>query len=105
LIENLMSARVKQFRQAFYQYHRLGLDVMHQDTEEGQKIMSKCIDQFSQVQKNYPNNSIIPAMLSTKSAEIIEVFKMADRNSKTKLFQTLSQMDPANVQKYSVLRF
>lgn len=105
LIENLLSARVKQFRQAYYQYHRLGLDVMHQDADEGQKIMSKCVEQFSQVNRNYPNNAIIPAMLGTKSNEIIEVFKQADKNTKNKIFQILSTMDPSNVQKYSVLRF
>ena len=105
LIENLLSARAKQLRQAYYQYHRMGLDLMHKDPDEGKKTMLKSIEQFSQVNKNYPNNTIIPALLGTKSSEIIEVFKQAEKNQKTKMFQVLSTMDPSNVQKYSVLRF
>lgn len=105
LIENLLSARVKQFRQAYYQYHMQGLDIMHQNAKEGQTNIVKCIEQFSQVNKSYPNNALIPAILGTKSSEIVEILKQAERSQKTKVFQILSNMDPSNVQKYSVLRF
>ena len=105
LVENLLSARVKPLRQAYYQYHRLGLDMMHQDTDEGKSIMLKSVEQFSQVNRSYPNNTIVPALLGTKSNEIVEVFKQGEKNQKTKVFQVMSTMDPSNVQKYSVLRF
>lgn len=105
LVENLLSARVKPLRQAYYQYHRMGLDMMHQDTDEGKDVMLKSVEQFGQVNRSYPNNTIVPAILGTKSNEIIEIFKQAEKNQKTKVFQILSTMDPSNVQKYSVLRF
>lgn len=105
LVENLLSARVKPLRQAYYQYHRMGLDMMHQDTEEGKSVMLKSVEQFGQVNRSYPNNTIVPAILGTKSNEIVEVFKQAEKNQKTKVFQVMSTMDPSNVQKYSVLRF
>ena len=40
----------------------------------------------------------------TKSDEIVEVFKAADRTSKSRVMQIMRKLDGANANKYDVLR-
>ncbi|MEL6923425.1 MAG: DUF4835 family protein, partial [Bacteroidota bacterium] len=83
LIENILNPRVQPYRQAMYNYHRQSLDIMSEDVEGGKVTMLSAIESVGNVNKAYPNAMIIQTFTNTKSQEIIEIFKLGNRQQKT----------------------
>lgn len=104
LIENLVNPRTTIMRQAWYDYHRLGLDVMHKDPTLGQTVIFAAIQKVAEVNNNYPNSMIVRMFSNAKSDEILEIFKQADRMQRTEVYQLMRRIDPSNASKYNVLR-
>ena len=103
IIENILSARARNYRQAMYDYHRLGLDMMHTDEETAKSVLFQAIEQIGAVNKSYPNAMIIQMFANAKAAEIVEVFKEGSTQQKTKVRQIMSKMDAANANKYKAI--
>lgn len=100
LIENILSPRCRPFRQAIYDYHRHGLDFMQEDVAAGRAVMADAIDALNGVNRSYPNSMILQVFASTKADEIIEIFKAAPPQEKTKIVQTMSSVDPPRASNY-----
>jgi hypothetical protein len=103
LIENLLHPRMKQYRQAFYEYHRVCLDKLADDAERSRAIMLSSLTSIGQVDVEYPNSMLIQIFGDTKKDEIIEIFKVADRGSKIKVKTIMVGLDASKKDKYSVL--
>jgi len=103
IIESTLSPRARNYRQAMYDYHRLGLDMMHDDQETAKSILLQAIEQIGAVNKSYPNAMIIQMFANAKASEIVEVFKEGSSQQKTKVRQLMSKMDAANANKYKAI--
>ncbi len=104
IIENMLSPKMTEYRQAIYRYHRMSLDVMATDPAKGQSEMLAALNQVDKARSTYPNTMVLRMFAVTKSDEIIEVFKAADRTSKSRVMQIMRKLDGANANKYDVLR-
>ena len=104
VLENVLSPKLVTYRQAMYQYHRLGLDNMAQNLSTGQTEMYGAIVALDGARNQYPNSIALQLFANSKSEEIIEVFKGADQSSKNKVMQVMRRIDVANANKYDVLR-
>lgn len=100
LIENLLSPRVRPFRQAIYDYHRQGLDMMYQDVAVGRAVMTQAVEKLGDVNRSYPNSMILQVFANTKSDEIIEIYKGAGQQEKTAVTQTMERVDPPRASEY-----
>ncbi|MEK7255615.1 MAG: DUF4835 family protein, partial [Bacteroidota bacterium] len=100
IAENLLASRVRPFRQAMYDYHRQSLDIMHQDAIAGRAVMTQAIESLSEVNRNYPNSMILQIFASTKSDEIIEIYKAGAAQEKTKVVQVMEKVDPPKASVY-----
>ncbi|MEY3052888.1 MAG: hypothetical protein RLY31_2673 [Bacteroidota bacterium] len=100
LIENLLSPRVRPFRQSFYDYHRQGLDVMYTDVALGRAVMTQALDKLNDVNKSYPNSMILQVFANSKSDEIIEIYKGAGTQEKSAVTQTMERIDPPRASTY-----
>src|SRR5690606_19052162 len=76
LVENLLSPRVRPMRQAMYNYHRQGLDIMSADVETGRAVITQALDEVARVNQSYPNSMIVQLFNNEKSSEIVEIFKV-----------------------------
>ena len=103
IVENILSPRVRPYRQAMYDYHRLGLDMMHTDQETAKSVMLKAIEEIGTVNKAYPNSMIIQMFANAKASEVVEVFKEGNSQQKTKVKQLMSKMDASNANKYKAI--
>ena len=104
LIENARSPRFRRYREAFYAYHRLGLDKMYDDVEGGRTVMMNAIIDVGRVNKEV-QNTILPRLFSdTKRLEIVNVFMVADANSKTKVRSVMLDIDPQQTEAYKDLQ-
>jgi hypothetical protein len=100
LIENILSPRVRPFRQATYDYHRQGLDVMSSDVAVGRAVMTQALESLDGVNKSYPNSMILQVFANTKSDEIIEIYKGAGPQEKSTVTRTMERVDPPRASSY-----
>jgi hypothetical protein len=104
LIENLLSPKVKPYREAMYQYHRYGLDMMHKDPIQSQQVIMRALTSTDQVRESYPTVMVTRMFVNAKSDEILEIFKGADKATKSLVVQVMRRLDVTNANKYNVLR-
>lgn len=104
LIENLLSPRVRAYRQAMYEYHRQGLDLMADNPAAGRAIISAALQELQKVSQAYPNTMILQLFALAKSQEIVEIFKQSNPNEQSSVIQTMSLIDPANATRYRAIR-
>lgn len=104
MIENILSPRVRIFRESFYNYHRQGLDYMADDIGKGRGAIKTALEAIVGVTKSYPNSMIVQMFANSKANEIIEIYKMSPPEERTVISQILSGLDPANANRYRVLR-
>ncbi|MCB0624896.1 MAG: DUF4835 family protein [Saprospiraceae bacterium] len=104
IVENLLSPRVRPYRQAIYDYHRQALDIMGTDVASGRTIMVNALEQLNKVNQSYPNSMIIQMFVNAKSNEIVEIFKQGNPQEKNQVIQFMTKMDAANASKYKSIR-
>ena len=104
IIENILSPRVRPYRQAVYDYHRQALDIMSENVDAGRAIMVQAIESIRGVAQAYPNAIIIQMFVNSKSEEIVEIFKRGSRTEVDKVIRAMTKMDASNSAKYRSLR-
>ncbi|MDX1943202.1 MAG: DUF4835 family protein [Saprospiraceae bacterium] len=104
IIENILSPRVRPFREAMYEYHRLALDVMSENVSNGRTAIVGAIEKIGNVNQAYPNSMIVQMFNNTKSQEIVEIFKRGTLAEQDKVIQIMSRVDPANSSKYRQIK-
>jgi len=104
IIENLLSPRVRPFREALYNYHRYGLDVMADQREEGRAVMAQALDDVQKVFQVYPNAVILQLFANAKSSEIVEVFKRGTRQEQDQVVRIMSRIDAPNADQYQTIK-
>ena len=102
--ENMLSPRYASFRQAWYNYHRKSLDIMHSDPQQAILTMLEALKEVEKTNASYPNTIGVLMFLTAKSDEIVEVMKNGSRTQKTTVYDIMRKLDPANTVKYNALR-
>ncbi len=104
MIENLLNSRFKSYREAWYNYHRKGLDVMHTNTGLALATLTDALKEVEKTHLSYPNSVGVLTFVTSKSEEIVEIFKNADRTQKTTVYEIMRKLDPSNSGKYNAIR-
>lgn len=104
LIQDLLNPNIRSFRQAYYEYHRLSLDIMADDAARGKAIMLSALSAIEKANQTYPNSIVMRNFASAKTEEIVEIFKVTNRGEKKRVHGILAALDPANADKYAILK-
>ncbi len=104
-VENMLSPRLKNYRQGIYEYHRLGLDNAAQDMSRCKAAIMSCLEKMEEAHQAYPNTLAVRTFSVTKTDEMIEIFKNAPTDQKTRFIQIMTKLDPANSSKYNQVGF
>ena len=104
IMENLLSPRFTSFREAWYNYHRKSLDIMYANPEQAVATMVEALKEVEKTNVAYPNSIGILMFISTKSEEIVEIMKNANRTQKNTVYDIMRKLDPANSGKYNAIR-
>lgn len=104
LMENLINPRMKAFRRAFYEYHRLCLDQSTKDMNVARRDMVAAINAIAQTDRSYPNTYLMQIFINSKSGEIIEIFKKGTTQEKDEVYRAMTAIDPSNSSQYKVLK-
>ena len=100
LAENLLTPRVRPFRQTFYDYHRQGLDAMHENSITARAVMTQALSTLMEVNQIYPNSMVMQVFTNTKADEIIEVYKGGFPNEKSDIIKVMVKIDPSKASTY-----
>jgi len=100
LIENIMNTTYSPIREASYKFHRLGLDVMTENIENGRTAVSESLELLRKVNRQKPGLFLLQLFLDAKRDELINVYSQAAPIDKTKAINILKEIDPANSSKY-----
>jgi Domain of unknown function (DUF4835) len=104
-VENMLSPRLKNYRQGIYEYHRLGLDVASTDANRCKLAILQCLDKMDEAQQAYPNTLAVRTFAGTKTSELIEIFKNSSSDQKSRFIQIMTRIDPANSSKFNQVGF
>ncbi len=100
LLDNQMQAVFRPFREMLYAYHREGMDTMTEDVVASRKTIAQSIERLKTVHQAKPASYNLQVFFNAKYQELVEVFKAADAQEKSKIFNTLQIIDPGHISQY-----
>jgi hypothetical protein len=90
-------------REAYYLYHRRGMDIILNQSEEGYKNILAAVKMVSDANQAQPNSIFTIAFMDAKSDEIVKILKKAPEEIRTEAVEYLLKVDPNNARKYNDL--
>ncbi|MDI1323596.1 MAG: DUF4835 family protein [Algoriphagus sp.] len=104
LINDIYTSSVfSTIREAYYLYHRQGLDILQSDPDTAYENMVQAIRLVSEANKTQPNGIFTISFIDAKSDEISKVLMNASLELRTEAVKLLLEVDPNNARKYNEL--
>ena len=104
-VENVLSPRLKNYRQAIYEYHRLGLDYATTDVNRCKAGLMQALTHMEEAQQGYINTRAMRTFAITKADELIEIFKAGTPQEKSRFIEIMTKLDAANASKFTQVGF
>lgn len=93
---DLLSPNFSEFREALYMYHRLGLDIMQADLEEGKKKIVESIQLIEANNNRRPNSSLVRTFFDSKANEIQLILNGGPKVDVASVKESLYKMAPVH---------
>jgi len=104
LNENLLNKSFQDLRIFIYNYHAHTLDHMQDNPAIALQSLLNSITQLKQMDKQKLGSIFPNVFLATKADEFVSLLSASSPQDKNKAYLMLSQIDPANVNKYDKLK-
>jgi hypothetical protein len=103
LIDNILNERFRPMRNAYYIYHRKGMDNFYKKPLEARKQIYKSLEEVKRVFQLAPNTVMMLLFFDAKRDELINIYTGATSIEKPKIVELLSELDIANAAKYEAI--
>jgi hypothetical protein len=102
LVQNLLDEKYSPVRDFLFKYHRLGMDLLAEKTNQGRYEMYQSVRLLQQVyrQKPDPYMHLLQVVFDAKADEWVNLFSGSFPEEKTRVVQILKEIDPSNSNKY-----
>jgi len=100
LVDNALQSLFKPLRNAYYVYHREGLDAMYNNPVDARKKIIEALKFVDKVQRARPGNFNVQVFMNAKGDELISIFSQAEMSEKNTAVNLLKRLDPAGSSKY-----
>ncbi|NOT37935.1 MAG: DUF4835 family protein [Saprospiraceae bacterium] len=104
LLDNLNHVRMKPFRRAIYEYHRISLDGFSKNVESARAEMVNSVEVIASTDQSFPNTFLLQSFIAAKRSELIEIFKQGTSAEKARIIASMSSIDPANSSIYNSIK-
>jgi len=104
LAEELLDAKYSVFHGVLYNYHRLALDIMHDDNQKGRGYVTESIESMRKIKQLNPTAFILQLFFNAKADEISNIYSNAFQDEKNRIYKILTELDPSNLNKYSKIK-
>lgn len=91
---DLLSNAFAGYRAALYEYHRVGLDVMHKDPGAGKQAVANAIEGLQDLNQSRPNSLLMRVFFDAKAREIEQIFTGGPSVPMSGLVQALNRVAP-----------
>jgi len=105
LNDALISPVFKEFHTAMYEYHRKGLDMMHQDPRQGKTNVAAAVNMLKKVNDTRPNSFLLRTFFDAKAEEIEKIFSDGPSVPVDELVQNLNRISPTKRSNWQKIRF
>ncbi|KPQ16619.1 MAG: hypothetical protein HLUCCX10_07000 [Algoriphagus marincola HL-49] len=104
LINDIYTSSVySSIREAYYLYHRQGLDILQIEPEKAYQNILEAIRLVAEANKAQPNGIFTISFMDAKGDEIAQVLRNAPFEIRTEAVELLLEVDPNNARKYNEL--
>ncbi len=100
IVENLVSPRIRPYRNALYTYHRKGLDLMSSDPAKARENILAALEEVDKVNNAYINSMILAMFANAKREELVEMWKLGERAQRVRVYDIMTKIDPVSSQRY-----
>lgn len=100
LMENILNKSYSDYRKTMYTYHREGLDLMSERTEEGRANIANSLRGIQKVFRRRPSTYIVQMFFDSKSDELVQIFSKSFPDERNRVLAILNEVDPSNGSKY-----
>lgn len=100
IIDNQQQALFRPLREFLYSYHRQGFDQLSTDPANARKAIIAAIEKLKTVHQAKPSSINMQVVFNAKYDELVNLFKSADPQDRTKVLNTLQIIDPGHIQQY-----
>ena len=104
LISDMLSPTYFSFREAMFQYHFAGLDMMSQDLKTAKENIKMSLETLSELNNVRPNAFLTRIFFDAKSDEIVSIFSGGPSVPISDLVDNLNTISPLNTSKWSRIR-
>lgn len=106
IIQNLMDSKYSGIREFMYQYHRNGLDKMSEKATLGRTSILNSLTLLQQVfrEKPSPYMPFLQLVFDAKADEFVNVFSEGPPDEINRAYNILTEINPANSNKYKKLK-
>ncbi len=105
LIDNVMSSTFKEFRDVVYDYHRLGLDTMSEDTKGAKSKIASALTKFKTMNSRRPNSFLLRTFFDAKADEIQQIYSDGPQVNIANLKDMLQKVAPMHSSKWRNIKF
>jgi hypothetical protein len=102
---DLLSNSFLGYRTSLYQYHRLGLDIMHKDVTKGKQAVASSIMNLKKMSETKSNSLLTRVFFDAKALEIEQIFSSGPSVPVTELKEALNRIAPLYAENWSKLQF
>ena len=88
-------------RDAYYLYHRMGLDLLTTKPSESYQNIVEALKMVQEANRVQPNSILTISFMDAKSDEISKILKAAPMELKEEAVEVLLKVDPNNARKYN----
>ncbi len=100
IVEELLNDIYEPYRMCMYEYHRLGLDMMHDQPDQGRKAIIEALEKLRSVQQRRRDSYLLSLFIKAKSDEIVQIFSEGSPDEKRRAYNIMNTLDPVNIEKY-----
>ena len=98
--ENLTNGAYSKAHEFLYEYHRLGLDVMADNAEQGRQAILSSLEKLQKLQREKTGLFVMTLFINAKADEIVNIFSEGSDQQKEKVVAIMKEIDPSNANKY-----
>lgn len=96
VIDDYMNGAMEPLRILMYKYHRLGLDSMFKNADEGRKVITECISMLKTAYDNRPLAYITKLFTEYKKEELVNIYSQeGGEEEKNKVVEILYEISPS----------
>ena len=98
-MENHINSAYAPLREAYYNYHRLGLDMMTKDQPKARQAIIAALQNLQAVHKRNTSLLSLQQFIDVKIQEIVSIFTPAPDQEKKQVYELIKDISPINVVK------